>query len=70
MSDINCLSEPISIENIRHLTALMAEDDGLWGQAMHIETAYVQQGLRYLTHYIEGEWSFQQAYDALKEMQP
>ena len=59
-----------SIADLRHLTALMAEDDGLWGHAMHIETAYIQQGLRYLTHYIEGEWTFEQTYDALKEMQP
>ncbi len=61
---------PVSIENARRLTTLMAQDDGLWGHAAHIETAYVQQGLRYLTHYIEGRWTFQQAYGALKEMQP
>lgn len=67
------MTDPISQPNIvdvRHLTELMAEDDGLWGNATHIETAYVQQGLRYLTHYIDGDWTFQETYDALKEMQP
>lgn len=59
-----------TIERAAKLTALMAEDEGLWGNAVHIETAYVQQGLRYLTLYIEGDWTYKQAYDALKEMQP
>jgi hypothetical protein len=47
---------------------MMAEDPGIWDTAVHAETAYVQQALRYQTRYIEGEWSFKQTYDALREM--
>lgn len=64
------MSEP-TIEDARLLCHLMAEDAALWDtEGVRIETAYVQQGLRYLTRYIEGEWTYAQAYDALKEMQP
>jgi hypothetical protein len=64
------MSEP-TIQDARVLCELMANDAALWDtEGVRIETAYVQQGLRYLTHYIEGEWTFKQTYDALKEMQP
>lgn len=61
----------ITVEQLRELVALQAEDPGLWDTfGVRIETAYVQQGLRYLTHAIEGSWTFEQARDAIKEMQP
>jgi hypothetical protein len=63
-------TDPISIDSLRHLTELMAEDSILWHPDVSIHTDYVQQALRYLTDYIEGGLTFQQAYDALKEMQP
>lgn len=69
-SEKRATGEVRTIELAAKLTALMAEDDALWSNAVHIETAYVQQGLRYLTHYIEGDWTYQETYDALKEMQP
>ena len=59
-----------TIDGAARLTALMAEDEALWAPGVTIETAYIQQALRYLTHYIEGAWGFQETYDALKEMQP
>lgn len=60
----------ITIEQIRQLVAVQAEDEALWAPATYIETAYVQQALRYLTRAIEGEWSFEQARDAIQEMMP
>lgn len=60
----------ITIKQLRLLVAMQAEDEALWATGVHIETAYVQQGLRWLTHAIEGEWTFEQARDAIKEMQP
>lgn len=65
----NKMAEPVNIESLRTLTALMAEDKVLWDQFRDVHVAYVQQALRYLTHYIEGEWTFKQAHDALREMQ-
>jgi hypothetical protein len=59
-----------TIERAAKLTALMAEDEALWAGGVHIETAYVQQALRYLAHYIEGDWTYKQTRAALKEMQP
>lgn len=59
-----------SLEQIRELVALQAEDDGLWAPAASIEAAYTQQALRYLTSAIEGEWTFEQAREAIKEMMP
>lgn len=59
------------LRQLRELVALQAEDAALWDTAgVRIETAYVQQGLRFLTHAIEGTWTFEQARDAIKEMQP
>jgi len=61
----------ISLEQLRELVALQAADEALWcTDRIHIETAYVQQGLRWLTNAIEGTWTFEQARDAIKEMQP
>lgn len=59
-----------TIEQLRQLTALQAEDDALWLTARSIETAYVQQALRYLTRAIEGEWTFEETRDAIKDMMP
>lgn len=59
--------EMITIEQLRELVALQAEDEALWAPAVRIETAYVQQGLRWLTHAIEGKWSFEDAREAIKE---
>lgn len=59
----------ISIDQLRELTALQADDAGLWEHAT-IGEAYIAQGLRFLTHAIEGTWTFEQTRDAIKEMQP
>lgn len=60
----------ITIAQLRALTALQAEDEALWAAAARIETAYVQQALRYLTRAIEGEWTYEEARAAILEMQP
>ena len=59
-----------TLEQLRDLTEIQAEDDALWLKASSIETAYVQQALRYLTKAIEGEWSYEQAKAAIQEMMP
>lgn len=59
-----------TLEQLRELTAIQAEDDALWIEAQRVETAYVQQALRYLTYAIEGTWSFEEARDAIQEMMP
>jgi hypothetical protein len=48
----------ITIAQLRELTAL------------HVETAYATQALRYLTRAIEGEWTYAQAREAIQEMMP
>lgn len=60
----------LTIEQLRELVDIQGYDESLWPPFTHIETAYVQQGLRYLTHAIEGEWSFEETRDAIKEMMP
>lgn len=60
----------MTIEQLRQLTALQAEDDALWAAGRSIDHAYCQQALRFLTKAIEGEWAFEQARDAIKEMMP
>lgn len=60
----------ITIPQLRELTALQAGDDALWAPAKSIDTAYVQQALRYLTRAIEGEWDFKESHDAILEMMP
>jgi esterase/lipase superfamily enzyme len=60
----------VTIEQLRQLTALQAEDDALWAPAARIETAYVQQALRCLTAAIEGDIDFDVAKDTIQEMMP
>lgn len=60
----------ITIDQLRELTALQAEDEGLWAPARHIETGYAQQALRYITRAIEGEWTFEEAREAIKDCLP
>lgn len=60
----------VTIEQLRELTAIQAEDEALWARAMHIETAYVQQALRYLTNCIEGTWTLQETRAALEDLRP
>ena len=60
----------ITLEQLRALVAIQAEDEALWAGAVHIETAYVQQGLRWLSHAIEGEWTFEQTKAALEDLRP
>jgi hypothetical protein len=59
-----------TIEQLRELTALQAEDEALWAPAARIETAYAQQALRYLTLAIEGSLTFELAKEAIQEMMP
>ncbi|MPZ19515.1 MAG: hypothetical protein GEV06_16585 [Luteitalea sp.] len=59
-----------TLKQLRELTALQAEDEALWAPAVHIDTAYTQQALRYLTRAIEGEWTFEQAKDAITGIAP
>jgi hypothetical protein len=58
----------ITIEQLRLLAGLQAEDEALWAPARHVETAYAQQCLRYLTKAIEGEWTFEETKAAIEEM--
>lgn len=61
----------ITIEQLRELTALQADDVALWDTyGVRIETAYVQQGLRYLTNAIEGTWTFEYAKAVLEDLRP
>lgn len=60
----------MTIEELRKLVAIQAEDEALWAPAPHIETGYAQQALRFLTRAIEGEWSFEEACEAIREMMP
>lgn len=59
-----------TLEQLRELVAIQAEDDALWAPAGRIETGYTQQAMRYLTRAIEGEWTFEQARDAIMGMMP
>lgn len=59
-----------TLEQLKELTILQAEDDALWAPARTIDHAYCQQALRYLTNAIEGDWTFEQARDAIREMMP
>ncbi len=60
----------ITIEQLRELVAIQAEDDVLWAPASRIDTAYIQQALRFLTRAIEGDWTFEEARDAITDMMP
>jgi hypothetical protein len=60
-----------TLEQLRELTAMQAEDEALWDAlGNNIHTAYVQQGLRYLTNAIEGTWTFEQTKEALEDLKP
>ena len=63
-------TDPVTIEQLRELVSIQAEDASLWDMCTSVHAAYIQQGLRYLTRAIEGEWTFNEAYDAIKEMMP
>lgn len=60
----------MTLDQLRELTALQAEDDALWASATNIEAAYTQQALRFLTRAVEGNWTFEEAKAAIKEMMP
>lgn len=61
----------ITIEQLRELVALQAQDEALWNtEGVRIETAYVQQGLRWLTNAIEGTWTFEHTRAALEDLKP
>lgn len=59
-----------TLEQLRELTAMQAEDDALWAPAFRIREAYTQQALRFLTQAIEGKWTFEETRDAIKDMMP
>lgn len=58
----------ISIEQLRQLAALQAEDGDLWHINASIETHYVQQALRIITQAIDGDITFEHAREAITEM--
>lgn len=60
----------LTIEQLRKLVSIQAEDDALWAPATYVETGYTQQALRYLTHAIEGTMSFEEVENAIREMMP
>lgn len=64
------INRVITIDQLKQLTALQAEDDALWAPGRTIDHAYVQQALRFLTKAIEGEWTFNEAEAAIKDMMP
>lgn len=59
-----------TVEQLRELVAIQADDDALWAPAARIDTAYAQQALRFLTRAIEGAWTFEEARDAIRDMMP
>lgn len=59
-----------TLKQLRELVALQAEDAALWAAAEYIETAYVQQALRYLTRAIEGDLTYEQTRVAIRGMMP
>jgi hypothetical protein len=64
------MTPPLTVKQLRELTALQADDVCLWDPNVRIETAYVQQGLRWLTNAIEGTWTFEQTKAALEDLKP
>jgi len=60
----------VTVEQLRQLTALQAEDEALWAPAERIDHAYAQQALRYLTRAIEGEWTLEEAKAAIEDCLP
>lgn len=59
-----------TIEQLRELVAIQSEDELLWAPSERIATAYAQQALRFLTRAIEGEWTFEEARDAIRDTMP
>lgn len=59
-----------TLEELKKLTALQAEDAALWAPAATVTEAYCQQALRYLTRAIDGEWTAERAEAAIREMMP
>jgi hypothetical protein len=59
-----------TIEQLRELTALQAADICLWAPAASVHEGYTQQALRLLTRAIEGDLSFDDAKEAIREMMP
>ena len=59
----------ITVDQLRELTAIQAEDDALWDPRTVTE-AYVVQGLRYLTNAIEGTWTFEYTKAVLEDLRP
>jgi hypothetical protein len=59
----------ITVEQLRELAAIQAEDEALWNPRTVTE-AYVVQGLRWLTNAIEGTWTFEHTKAALEELRP
>jgi hypothetical protein len=58
-----------TLDQLRELTAIQAEDDALWDiHPRSIETAYIQQGLRFITNAIEGTWTFEETKAALEDL--
>lgn len=60
----------MTTDELKRLVAIQAGDEALWAPATHIETAYTQQALRYITRAIEGDWTFEEARAAILEMMP
>lgn len=60
----------ITLEQVKDLVSLQAEDEALWAPATHIEHAYCQQALRYLARAIEGKWTYEETKAAITEMMP
>lgn len=60
----------ITVEQLRELTMIQAEDACLWNTTRFVETAYAQQHLRVLTRAIEGDIDFQTAKNQIVEMMP
>lgn len=63
-------NDVVTLEQLRELVAIQADDAGLWDDQTSVHAAYIQQGLRYLTHAIEGDWTFEKAKAAIREMMP
>jgi hypothetical protein len=66
----DALEKGVRLRQLRELVALQAQNEALWCVGVPIGEAYVQQALRYLHRAIEGEWAFEQAREAIKEMAP
>jgi hypothetical protein len=59
----------ITVEQLRELAAIQAEDCALWDPRTVTE-AYITQGLRYLHNAIEGTWTFEHTKAVLEDLRP